>query len=576
MVEPYNQVFVRKAYRSCLLGVCLIVSSLFFVGCKNSPLSGNFGSSQPKSVFLSGDSSGSGTVSTIALESSGDTTLYFHIEKEDGNKEASVAIWSTSNSSVATVTPIGDGGSAQINAVSAGSATITAQASELSVELTVTVSTPVSQSNFWTWLGGSKLRNQFGNYGTKGVEASTNFPGGRRWLAHWYAGGYYYLFGGNGYGESTGPGHLNDLWRFNPANNQWTWISGDKEINANGIYGTKLTPSVSNTPGARADITFNQDSSGHFWLFGGSGRDSVGTSGYLDDIWRFNPTTAEWTWIGGANLASQSRVFGTINVEDAANTPGGRIDGNMWVNTTHVYLFGGSFPGLYQWQGDFWRLNITTGEWTHLAQQSGTNGGGSHGTKGITSASNYPGRRYLGAYWTEDDGTFWMWGGEGNNEAGGDTYLNDLWKYEVASGQWTWMTGSQNGAAQAVLGTKLVADPGNSPGSSTVSSFVADPNGNLYLFGGWGRATSGGEQSLNILYKYNIASNQWTWMAGTDGGSTQPVWGALDLPSASNHSGWREGGGMWAPEADKVYYFGGYARDENNDAGRMGDLWRYY
>lgn len=577
MVERQILVILKHTiFSGCTKGIILFFA-LAILGCKNSPLSGEFGGSKLKSVFLSGDSSGSAEMSSISLGSSDNSVLYFLLEKEDGSKENGMATWSSSDTGVATVTPLVNGESAQVSAISVGTATIAAESSEFSVQLTVTVVAALTQQNFWTWLGGSKLRNQFGNYGTRGVESPSNFPGARKWIAHWYSGGHYYLFGGSGYGESTGVGRLNDLWRFNPSNNQWTWISGDKEVNASGTYGVLLTPSTSNTPGARNDPTFSQDASGNFWLMGGSGLDSLGNSGYLDDVWRFNPTTSEWTWMGGANLRNSVRNFGTVNVEDPANTPGARICGNMWVNSTHLYLFGGSFSGAFQWQADFWRLNLSTGEWAHLAQQTGTNGGGSYGIQGVSNASNYPGKRYAGAYWTQDNNTFWMWGGEGTGENGSDHYLNDLWKYDVSTGNWTWMTGSKIGGAQAVLGTKLVSDSANTPGGATVTSFAADPTGsNLYLLGGWGRASSGGEQHLNILYKYNTSSNQWTWMAGNDGGGAQPAWGALDEPAASNNAGYRENGAMWAPETDKIYYFGGDSRDELTNTGRMSDLWRYY
>jgi hypothetical protein len=89
---------------------------------------------------------------------------------------------------------------------------------------------------------------------------------------------------------------FNDLWEFSPSTKEWTWVSGSNTINASGIYGTLGTTSVSNVPGARGSgggggsISWT-DSSGNFWLFGGSGYDSTGTEGYLNDLWEFNSTT---------------------------------------------------------------------------------------------------------------------------------------------------------------------------------------------------------------------------------------------------------------------------------------------
>ncbi len=46
-------------------------------------------------------------------------------------------------------------------------------------------------------------------------------------------------------------GYMNDLWRYDPATKQWTWISGSNTINQAGIYGTKGVPDAANVPCAR-------------------------------------------------------------------------------------------------------------------------------------------------------------------------------------------------------------------------------------------------------------------------------------------------------------------------------------
>ena len=44
--------------------------------------------------------------------------------------------------------------------------------------------------------------------------------------------------GGLGYGE-TGFSILNDLWRYDLANSQWTWVGGDKTGSPLGVYGVQ-------------------------------------------------------------------------------------------------------------------------------------------------------------------------------------------------------------------------------------------------------------------------------------------------------------------------------------------------
>ena len=76
---------------------------------------------------------------------------------------------------------------------------------------------------------------------------------------------------GLGYGSSTTSGWLNDLWRYDPATNQWTWMSGSNTTGQTGVYGTKGVPDAANVPGARdASISWT-DSYGNMWLFGGYG-----------------------------------------------------------------------------------------------------------------------------------------------------------------------------------------------------------------------------------------------------------------------------------------------------------------
>ena len=69
----------------------------------------------------------------------------------------------------------------------------------------------------WTWVSGSDMGHQSGNYGTQGVAANSNLLGGRFAPVGWVdTSGSLYLFGGDGY-DSTGTlGFMNDLWKYQP------------------------------------------------------------------------------------------------------------------------------------------------------------------------------------------------------------------------------------------------------------------------------------------------------------------------------------------------------------------------
>lgn len=172
---------------------------------------------------------------------------------------------------------------------------------------------PPSTANEWTWMGGSTTvtganGGQPGVYGMQGVAAAVNVPGSRGYSGtSWTdASGNLWLFGGLGFDSTGNQGNLNDLWEFNPATNQWAWVSGSSVLGTGqcgtlagqpGVYGTQGTPASTNTPGGRQAHVSWTDRSGNFWLFGGYGCTSTGSNGDLNDLWEFNPTAKTWTWV---------------------------------------------------------------------------------------------------------------------------------------------------------------------------------------------------------------------------------------------------------------------------------------
>lgn len=148
-------------------------------------------------------------------------------------------------------------------------------------------------NNRWVWIAGSSTTDNVGVYGTKGIEASTNLPGARRLCSLVSdASGVIYIFGGYGYDASalgilnellqfdSHVGRLNDLWRFNTANNRFTWISGTG-ANAPGIYGPRGVETSNNVPGGRQGMAaVYHPRTNSIYVFGGSGYDAT-SSGML-------------------------------------------------------------------------------------------------------------------------------------------------------------------------------------------------------------------------------------------------------------------------------------------------------
>jgi len=243
-------------------------------------------------------------------------------------------------------------------------------------------------ARLWTWMGGvsdlsctyliNQNLNVCGNpgvYGSRGLPAAGNQPGGRESAATWTDGeGNFWLFGGAGIVSPGGTGVFNDLWKFNPGTKEWTWIAGPATSSQNawpvGVYGTQGVPAAGNVPGAREGSVSWIDPSGDLWLFGGGGVDARGSIGLLNDLWRFDPRTITWTWMSGS---SKLPHLSTAN--------------NAW-------------PGVY-------------------------------GTLGASAGGNVPGGRENSVAWTDSGDNLWLFGGLGDDSKDVNGLLNDLWKYQI-------------------------------------------------------------------------------------------------------------------------------------------------
>jgi N-acetylneuraminic acid mutarotase len=362
----------------------------------------------------------------------------------------------------------------------------------------------------WAWMSGSKtvpnvsgsILGQSGVYGTLGVAAATNIPGGRVGASSWTdANGNLWLFGGSGFDSQGNRGGLNDLWLYSASSGQWTWVGGADIVNQPGVYGTQGVAASTNIPGARGGPSTWTDASGKFWLFGGSGIDSVGASGYLNDLWMFDPSTQEWTWSGGTNVASQAGVYGTLGVAAAGNIPGGRVNATASVDSSgNVWLFGGTGALDANGQGlvlnDLWVFSPATTEWTWMsgynAPNADTRGGFEPvvGTMGVFSSTNLPGSLDGPNSWIDASGNFWLFGGGAYFDL---AYYNVTWEFEATTKEWAWIGGNFNSDA-GIFGIQGVPDSSNVPGGREQASLWFDGNGNLWLFGGNGCA--GGSVSI--------------------------------------------------------------------------------
>jgi len=209
----------------------------------------------------------------------------------------------------------------------------------------------------WTWVSADSTMNHGGVYGTRGVAADANKPGGRDYSISWTdSSGNLWLLGGYGYDSAGNLGYLNDLWKFDGTD--WTWVTGDSARNQCGVYGTREVAADTNKPGGRYMHISWRDGSGNFWLFGGRGYDSTGTFGYLNDLWKFDGT--DWTWEGGDTTMNQIGINGGAAVA-STNKPGSRSSSVSWSDSSgNLWLFGGygyDTAGNLGYLNDLWKVS---------------------------------------------------------------------------------------------------------------------------------------------------------------------------------------------------------------------------
>ncbi len=413
----------------------------------------------------------------------------------------------------------------------------------------------------WTWMSGPSTSNQSGVYGTKGVAADGNRPGARHYAVSWTDSvGNLWLFGGHGYGAGTSFGVLNDLWKFIPGTNQWVWVGGSDTADAVGVYGTKGTAASTNMPGARQSALSWTDSSGNLWLFGGYGKDSSYPT-RLNDLWKYNISSNQWTWMSGTDFGEQLGVYGTKGVPAASNIPGSRERAVGWFDATNnvLWMFGGYGVTTTAYIGDLndlWKYDIGSGQWTWVSGANTRDQSGVYGTKGVAAAANVPGARQFATSWTDAAGNLWLFGGSGSDSVGAKVPLNDLWKFDGTL--WAWVSGSKAfdyDGEPGVYGTLGVPAADNVPGSRTAAIGWRDSNGNLWLFGG---------SANNDLWKFD--GSNWTWMNGGRPGSYGTIGvSGTGMPLSRGYMV------PWIDAADNLWLFGGW----NIDTQRLGDLWRY-
>ncbi|MEO5674274.1 MAG: kelch repeat-containing protein, partial [Chitinophagales bacterium] len=269
-------------------------------------------------------------------------------------------------------------------------------------------------TNEWTWINGDKTPGVVPVYGVLQVPAVGNTPGSR-WetTANWVDDdGNLWLFGGWDYNSAL----KNDIWKYDISLNQWAWMGGSTS-NAPASYGILGIPSPANTPGGRNPYCVFKDRYENFWLFGG-----IVSGSKLNDLWKLDPATVEWTWMGGTNQLNSDGNAGTQCFSDSGFYPSARGENRAcWTDSCgNFWLFGGSYTGKLN---DLWVYRPDSNDWTFSSGSLSMNEIGVYGTQGVSDPANKPGGRYGATGWYDSSGNIWLFGGLAGIE------MNDLWRF---------------------------------------------------------------------------------------------------------------------------------------------------
>jgi gliding motility-associated-like protein len=419
-----------------------------------------------------------------------------------------------------------------------------------------------SQSGYWTWMVGKKSSAQnaatLAVYGKKGIASPLNTPiptyEGLSWTD---LEGNFWLFNGNS-NRSTGV-----VWKFNPSINQWTWMSGDTTLpnHRQGIVGV---PSATANPGDRWFGTpCWTDLQGNFWLFGGRDR----LNSLQRDLWKYDPHTLQWTWVRIGGKAEGN--YGTMGVPASYNNPPALSECKAtWVdNDGNLWMFGGMADNNAEFDS-MWKYDIKTNMWTWMSGHTSPTSA-IYGTKGIPSPGCTPGSRFSYAHWKDLAGNFWFFGGYFQKE---NKFYNDLWKYDIITNQWTWISGTNIANDLGHITSICTPSKLDYPSRRTENTACwTDVCGNFWMYGGMDTPSY---NVFNDFWVYNPSSDIWTIIKGSPkfqlNMGEDPVYGTIQIPDPANHPGSRGGACTWMDKSGNFWLFGGYQGTNVTN-----DLWKY-
>ncbi|TAE18460.1 MAG: hypothetical protein EAY72_00640, partial [Bacteroidetes bacterium] len=291
-------------------------------------------------------------------------------------------------------------------------------------------------TNTWTWMGGSST-GVGPTYGTMGTPSATVEPGGRSEANMWIVGNKIYIQGGiRGYNGIFGYTASDDMFSFDITTNQFTYIKGSSSNVVAMVTNTAGTENATSTPGSRYAAHFWKDASDNLWLFGGKRVTGQFDVGYANDLWKFNPTTNNWTFVKGETTTNGTGTYGTLNTPAPTNMP--RARSNTFggaIGASQIIIFGGESTNINTLLNDAWMFDVVSNNWTWI--------GGTNTTNNFSSAANFvfrvesatasPQALSAGASYIMPNGDLWLIAGWGLGNTSTRGFKSTVWRYRTSA-----------------------------------------------------------------------------------------------------------------------------------------------
>ena len=214
--------------------------------------------------------------------------------------------------------------------------------------------------------------------------------------------------------------------------------------------------------------------------------------------------------------------------------------------------------------------SYSQGVWTWMhgdtLYQTGTNA--SRGVRGVPSPTNLPQALDWGylTHWSDNDNNLWLIQIDTFDLA---YYTLMLWKYNMTTNQWTWMTGYDSFKIKSTYSSSVINDYksslfGANPANIKLSINWVDNSGNY-----WFVSNDYATNNHYFLTKFNIQTLEFEIIDYRP--NNYRYKGAQGQALAANFPDVIESTSYWVKGSD-VYIYGGYNRDRDSVSQEM---WKY-